>query len=90
MYSFTGLRFIGILTSGVKTDIVCAKDWDNSAPDSESLNGSGTPISANVANRLPGVSGSVKVADRSVSKPQTCHQKNIMPQENSYVVWSCN
>lgn len=70
MYSFTGLGFIRILTSGVKTDILCAKDWDNSTANSESLNGSGTPISANVANRLPGLSGTVKVADRSVSKPQ--------------------
>ena len=69
LYSFTGLKFIRIPTSGVKTDILCAKDLGNFTIDSESLNGSVTPINANVANRLPGISGTVKVADRSVSKP---------------------
>ena len=69
MYSSTGSKFIRIPTSGVRTDILCAKDLDNSIVDSESLNGSVTPINANVANRPPGVLGTVKVADRSVSKP---------------------
>ena len=46
MYSFTSLKFIRIPTSGVKADILYAKDFDNSIVDSESLNGSVTPINA--------------------------------------------
>jgi len=64
MCSFTSLKFIRIPTSRVKANILCAKELDNSIVDSESLNGSVTPINANVANRQPGVLDTIKAADR--------------------------
>jgi hypothetical protein len=55
--------------SGVKIDIACTKDADNSNVFSQSLNNSVTPINTSVSNLVAGVLCTVKITVTSVNKP---------------------
>lgn len=55
--------------SGVKIDITCTKDADNSNMFSQSLNNSVTPINTSVSNLVAGILCTVKVTVTSVNKP---------------------
>jgi hypothetical protein len=55
--------------SGVKIDIACTKDADNSSVFSQSLNSTASPANISVNNLLAGVLCTVKVTVTSLSKP---------------------
>jgi len=55
MYSFTSLNLLEYHQAELRqVFLLYAKDLDDSGVDYESLNGSVTPINANVPNRQPG------------------------------------
>ncbi len=55
--------------SGVKIDIICTKDADNSTVFSQSLNNSVSPINTLVGNLQAGVLCTTKITAASISKP---------------------
>ena len=55
--------------AGVKIDIVCTKDADNSTVSSQTVSSTSTPVSVSVNNLQPGVLCTVKVTVTSASKP---------------------
>jgi len=63
--------------SGVKIDIVCTKDADNSTVFSQSLNNSISPINTSVSNLVAGVLCTVKITVTSVSKPSNTASLNF-------------
>ena len=63
--------------SGVKIDIVCTKDADNSNVFSQSVNSSVTPVNTSVGNLVAGILCTVKVTVTSVGKPSNTTSLNF-------------
>ena len=68
-YDFKVLVNSKMPASGVKVDVVCTKDSDQSTVSSQSLNSSLSPINASVSNLVSGVLCTVRVTVTSNSKP---------------------
>ena len=56
-------------SAGIKIDMLCTKDADNSAVSSQTLSGSSSSVNMSVTGLLPGVLCTVKITVTSVSKP---------------------
>ena len=76
-YDFKTLIKSKMPVAGVKIDLVCTKDADNSAVSSQTLNSLSTPVSLSVGNLQPGVLCTVKVTITSVSKPSNIASLNF-------------
>jgi hypothetical protein len=68
-YDFKVLVTSKMPASGVKVDVVCTKDSDQSVVSSQTLNSSFSPINATVSNLVSGVLCTVRVTVTSNSKP---------------------
>ena len=68
-YDFKVIVSSKMPTSGVKVDVVCTKDSDQSTVSSQSLTGSTSPINASASNLVAGVLCTVRVTVTSNSKP---------------------